>query len=298
MIDRIVGSSACRGVQCYRSALLDIHLLKEFMDSKVETDIMEAEAQAVVMKLKTNVKLEYTVGEKPTETNGASSDIIECLQVDSELNDLSRVEGVLSDAMDMIEMVKRKRSDIQTAVRDQQMKLRAELHSEKNRYSDYRCAVRGLLRSDRDEKIKLETAISVLEGQKETLEGEVSLMQVEQAELKRKWEQAVTINNFVTDEKTRLKADLQHLRDEKDQLGLDHVAMTANFEKEREKSLCQICMEAPKDTIYFPCLHLVACFSCSEKHRKRRKPCHTCWATVQSRLQLADQHNVRTVGES
>lgn len=54
------------------------------------------------------------------------------------------------------------------------------------------------------------------------------------------------------------------------------------LEEEREKSICGVCQEKPRDTIVLPCLHFQYCFSCLLRHREANSnTCPTCRGPIQ-----------------
>lgn len=73
-----------------------------------------------------------------------------------------------------------------------------------------------------------------------------------------------------------LETKLNAVRNENSRLDTAHETAQRNLVEEQERSLSQICLESPKDTVVLPCLHLHFCFQCLENHSKRSRTCPTC----------------------
>ncbi|CAM6119594.1 unnamed protein product [Calypogeia fissa] len=249
---------------------------------------MKSVAPKEAMKDMCVPKLENAAGETPTETRAPLKDITKSLQLYSDFNDLSHVQGFLHNAQSVIQTVKIKRHDIEAALLNEKKRLEDELDTERKLYVYSGTALRQQLDLARDQTLTLKTTVADLEFQTRTLEGKCTLLREEQAEGKRKLEQAEMTCNSLQDEKNILETDILTLRGERDRLRNDNVVIQTELERERKKTLCQLCTTLPRDTLYFPCLHLSSCFACSMKYRKRRKTCHSCQTTIKSVLQLAD----------
>lgn len=63
---------------------------------------------------------------------------------------------------------------------------------------------------------------------------------------------------------------------------LDALKITLGHEK--EKSLCTICFDRPRDTLIFSCLHLQFCSSCLRKHEERTNKCPACRGVISWKL--------------
>lgn len=107
--------------------------------------------------------------------------------------------------------------------------------------------------------------------------------------------------SLVLDEKTRLQQHLEDLRrelvhmsvvlDDNNKLQTDTVLLHNELDslrielgREREKSLCNICFDKPRDTLVFSCLHLHFCSSCLQKHQERTNTCPTCRGFISGKL--------------
>ncbi|MCO5595621.1 hypothetical protein L7F22_049666 [Adiantum nelumboides] len=54
------------------------------------------------------------------------------------------------------------------------------------------------------------------------------------------------------------------------------------LEEEKDKSICSICHEKPRDTIILPCLHFQYCFGCLLRHREvNSNTCPSCRGPIQ-----------------
>ncbi|KAL3699723.1 hypothetical protein R1sor_017745 [Riccia sorocarpa] len=71
-----------------------------------------------------------------------------------------------------------------------------------------------------------------------------------------------------------------------------HGITARELEEEKEKSLCQICMERPRDTCILPCLHLSYCSQCVVKHHQSNKTCPAC-RTPSSGFLVTSLYSVR-----
>jgi len=69
---------------------------------------------------------------------------------------------------------------------------------------------------------------------------------------------------------------------------LEHTVATLHnrIAEEEQKSLCSICIEHPKDTIIFPCLHLSYCNACLTTILSRNSSCPTCRTHVSGTLKI------------
>ncbi|CAM6104083.1 unnamed protein product [Calypogeia fissa] len=166
-------------------------------------------------------------------------DITKSLQVYSDFDDLSHVQGLLHNAQSVIQTVKIKRHDVEAALLNEKKRLEDELDTERKLYVSSGTALRQQLDLARDETLTLKTTVADLELQKRTLEGKCTLLREEQAEDKRKLEQAEMTCNSLQDETNILETDILTLRGERDRLQNDHVVIQTELERERKKTLCQ-----------------------------------------------------------
>lgn len=142
-----------------------------------------------------------------------------------------------------------------------------------------------------DKKLKLERMLTTLKRQKSKALQDLNVMREEVDNL-RKSEQAHkkeldeahsdcerVRSNFVR-QHTEKQKELFQMREEKNQLTSSIETMRKNLEEEKEKTLCQICLESPKDAICLPCVHLQYCSPCLEKHAKQNNTCPSCRTTI------------------
>ncbi|CAM6089100.1 unnamed protein product [Calypogeia fissa] len=169
---------------------------------------------------------------------------------------------------------------------------------------------------ERDVNLKLKTSLEAAESemrclmvamQEEKLELEDKKAKMERC-LKRDLEaarsQTRTIHGMLAEangQKMKLQADLRSLnvkcneletsrriiqklfeeeRGKRVELETSQRLVQKNLDEESEKSLCQICFEAPKDSIAFPCLHLSFCNACLESHRAQNRTCPMCRTNI------------------
>ncbi|CAM6119588.1 unnamed protein product [Calypogeia fissa] len=142
-----------------------------------------------------------------------------------------------------------------------------------------------------DNNHDLEKKISVVESQKRFLEQNLITMD-EHADKMRKSEGAclkeleqarvalVTVKGDLQQKNAKQENELISMREEKNRLQASLETIQKDLEDEKEKTLCQICLESTKDAVCFPCLHLHYCFPCLEKHRLKNDSCPTCRATI------------------
>lgn len=107
--------------------------------------------------------------------------------------------------------------------------------------------------------------------------------------------------SLVLDEKNKLQEHLSELQAEflqmshvlddnaklqRDSVSLQNQLETLNIElgQERERSLCNICFDKPRDTLVFSCLHLHFCSACLQKHQERTNTCPTCRSFISGKL--------------
>lgn len=83
--------------------------------------------------------------------------------------------------------------------------------------------------------------------------------------------------SLVLDENTKLHTETINLQDQLHTLKVE-------LGQEREKSLCNICFDNPRDTLVFSCLHLHFCSSCLQKHQERTNTCPTCRGFISGKL--------------
>lgn len=90
----------------------------------------------------------------------------------------------------------------------------------------------------------------------------------------------LAVQKNLEEEKEKSQAEVLHLRNQVTEVQTAKLAAQKNLEEEKERSQCQICLENPKDSIAFPCLHMNFCFSCLEAHRTRNSTCPSCRTTI------------------
>ncbi|CAM6100762.1 unnamed protein product [Calypogeia fissa] len=101
--------------------------------------------------------------------------------------------------------------------------------------------------------------------------------------------------SLVRDEKNKLQQQLLELQseyprqmslvlDENSYLQTQVDSLKIDLGREREKSLCNICFDKPRDTLVFSCLHLHFCSSCLQKHQERTNTCPTCRGFISGKL--------------
>lgn len=65
-----------------------------------------------------------------------------------------------------------------------------------------------------------------------------------------------------------------------DRLRFEAEKAQIQVEATQEAHICLICMVNPWDVVILPCSHGVYCSKCLEKHRKRKRICPMCNATI------------------
>ena len=53
-----------------------------------------------------------------------------------------------------------------------------------------------------------------------------------------------------------------------------------------EETMCVVCMDAPKDRIVLPCMHLCACGPCAQRLLELDAPCPVCRGPVERMAQV------------
>ncbi|CAM6104081.1 unnamed protein product [Calypogeia fissa] len=217
-------------------------------------------------------------------TDGGDASIDELARLHESTRDVGAL--VLSVNME----VKRWLDDAKIAVRARKRKHASQIAILKKEL----VSARGERDTMTQELAEQNAQISVVECQKWFVEQDLIIME-EQADKLRKSEGAclkeleharaalVTVKGDLQ-QKIRQNAkqenELISMREEKNRLQASLETIQKDLEDEKEKTLCQICLESTKDAVFFPCLHLHYCFPCLEKHRLKNDSCPTCRATI------------------
>ncbi|KAI5060654.1 hypothetical protein GOP47_0025074 [Adiantum capillus-veneris] len=95
-----------------------------------------------------------------------------------------------------------------------------------------------------------------------------------------------TLKSSYNEEKTALLAANQVLKssynEEKTALLATQRALERELEDEKDKSICCVCHEKPRDTVILPCLHFQYCFGCLLRHREvNSNTCPSCRGPIQ-----------------
>lgn len=83
--------------------------------------------------------------------------------------------------------------------------------------------------------------------------------------------------SLVLDENAKLKRDHIGLQKQLDNLQIE-------LGQEKERRLCNICFDKPRDTLVFSCLHLHFCSECLAKHQTRTNTCPSCRSFISGKL--------------
>ncbi|KAL2620905.1 hypothetical protein R1flu_001110 [Riccia fluitans] len=70
-------------------------------------------------------------------------------------------------------------------------------------------------------------------------------------------------------------------------LQINHSSISHDLQVEKDKALCQICMDRQRDICSLPCLHLDYCSVCLLQHLQKNKSCPTCRTPVSGTLQTS-----------
>jgi hypothetical protein len=134
-----------------------------------------------------------------------------------------------------------------------------------------------------DELLRLQKELAhnkkLLEVHKITAEEDHEMLKLHKVALHRSMTEKIGLANKL-DMVEKLYSNLQEkvaeMEKEMTELQVAHKETQSSLLEEKEKSLCQICTENPKDTICLPCLHFHYCKGCLDRHRRRSRTCPCC----------------------
>ncbi|KAL3676631.1 hypothetical protein R1sor_026579 [Riccia sorocarpa] len=163
--------------------------------------------------------------------------------------------------------------------RDKCVKLETELQSEKTRCQselmqnvllrgDLRSHLR-VLQSERTSREKLESDLNSQEEKFLKLEGDIGSEKARrmllEEEAKSHESDRVKLEEemrFEREKRLKLKEDIQSEKEKRLRLEVDLRLSEQKMESEISKLVCQICLEAIRDTIILPCTHFLYCNGC------------------------------------
>ncbi|CAM6103554.1 unnamed protein product [Calypogeia fissa] len=147
---------------------------------------------------------------------------------------------------------------------------------------------------DKRENLRLRSDLSLLTREKRTAEGDLTAMLKELENLRKSHvsdsEKAkcafegvrqILVEDLTeaVKKKVALEEEVLSLRAESTRL---QSSLEKDLEQEKEKTCCRICLDRPRDTVCFPCLHMHFCSPCLEKHRSKanNNTCPSCRTTI------------------
>ncbi|KAJ7295506.1 hypothetical protein O6H91_03G110300 [Diphasiastrum complanatum] len=96
-------------------------------------------------------------------------------------------------------------------------------------------------------------------------------------ELEAAWEFQKNVEAAANRDRTRLQEEIYQLQQ-------GHEDLLELLEQERDRNICRICFNRPRDVLSLPCMHFDYCFQCLEEHQKTRNHCPTCRSSISGTL--------------